>query len=149
MPHAQIRPAVPADYDAIAAVVDRWWGRPVLGSLPRLFFDLFCATSLVIDGPDGPEAFLVGIMSPSDAARAYIHFVGVAPRARGRGYGRMLYEEFFGMARADGRTLVSSITAPGNAASAAFHRAMGFTVAGPVPGNDGPGKDMLAFERDL
>jgi len=37
--------AQPADYDAIASRVDQWWGRPVLGSLPRLFFDLFHRTS--------------------------------------------------------------------------------------------------------
>jgi ribosomal protein S18 acetylase RimI-like enzyme len=108
----QIRTASPADYDAIAPVIDEWWGRPILGSLPRLFLDLFHRTSLVIDGADGPDAFLVGIFSPSDRERAYIHFVGVAPRARRLGYGRLLYEEFFRLARADGRTLVAAITAP-------------------------------------
>src|SRR5579863_3821149 len=72
------RLAEPADYDAIAAVIDQWWGRPVLPALPRLFFDLFHRTSLVVDGPDGPDAFLVGILSPSDPAQAYIHFVGVS-----------------------------------------------------------------------
>jgi ribosomal protein S18 acetylase RimI-like enzyme len=149
MPHAQIRHAIPADYDAIAAVVSQWWGRPVLNSLPRLFLDLFYRTSLVIDGPAGPDAFLVGIFSPSDTVRAYIHFVGVAPGARGRGLGRVLYEEFFRIANADGRKQVSSITAPGNAGSAAFHRAMGFTVVGPVADYNGSGKDMLVFERDL
>jgi ribosomal protein S18 acetylase RimI-like enzyme len=138
-----------ADYDAIAAVVDRWWGRPVLGSLPRLFLDLFHRTSLVIDGSGGIDAFLIGILSPSDASRAYIHFVGVAPDARGRGYARMLYEKFFAMARADGRTAVSAITAPVNAGSAAFHEAMGFTVTGPVPDHNGPGHGMLVFDRAL
>ncbi len=141
--------ATPADYDAIAAVADRWWGRPVLGSLPRLFLDLFYRTSLVIDGSGGIEAFLVGVLSPSDASRAYIHFVGVAPHVRARGYGRLLYEEFFGMARADGRSVVSAITAPANAGSAAFHAALGFTVTGPLANYNGPGRDMLVFERRL
>jgi len=141
--------AEPADYDAIASRVDQWWGRPVLGSLPRLFFDLFHRTSLVIDGGDGLAAFLVGILSPSDPARAYIHFVGVDPVARSRGYGRLLYDEFFRLARADGRTVVSAITAPGNAASVAFHRALGFTVIGPVDGYNGPSRDMVVFERAI
>jgi ribosomal protein S18 acetylase RimI-like enzyme len=143
------RPATPGDYDAIAGVVDEWWGRPLLGSLPRLFVDLFYRTSLVIDGDDGPDAFLVGILSPSDARRAYIHFVGVSPAARSRGYGRRLYEEFFQLARADGRSIVSAITAPENARSAAFHRAMGFTVIGPVLDYNGPGRSMGVFERAL
>lgn len=143
------RTATPADYDPIARVVNDWWGRPILGSFPRLFLDLFCRTSLIIDGQTGPDAFLVGILSPSDATRAYIHFVGVSPAVRGRGYARLLYEEFFALARADGRTAVSAITAVINTGSAAFHRALGFTVTGPVENYDGPGRAMLVFERAL
>lgn len=143
------RTAVAADYDAIAAVIDDWWGRSVLGSLPRLFLDLFHRTSMIIDGNSGPDAFLVGILSPSDAARAYIHFVGVSPAARGRGYGRLLYEEFFRLAWADGRSLVSAITAVANTGSVAFHQAMGFTVTGPIDNYNGPGRPMLVFERAL
>lgn len=145
----QIRTAWPTDYDAIASVIDEWWGRPVLHSLPRLFLDLFHSSSLVIDGTDGPVAFLIGIFSPSQADHAYIHFVGVAPHARRRGYGRLLYEEFFRRSRADGRTTVSAITAPVNLRSAEFHRALGFRVSGPVHGYNGPGHEMLVFDRDL
>jgi ribosomal protein S18 acetylase RimI-like enzyme len=144
-----MRVATPADYDAIARVVDDWWGRPVLGSLPRLFLDLFHGTSLVIDGDRGPDAFLVGVLSPSQPQRAYIHFVGVSPAVRGRGYGRKLYEEFFRLARAAGCTSVSAITAPVNAGSAAFHRALRFTMIGPVDDYNGPGRPVLVFERDL
>ena len=145
----QIRTAVPADYDAIALVIDQWWGRPILGALPRLFLDLFYSSSLVIDGADGLDAFLVGIFSPSQADRAYIHFVGVAPHVRRSGYGRMLYEEFFRRARADGRRTVSAITAPVNLRSADFHRALGFRVGGPVDGYNGPAHPMLVFDRML
>jgi ribosomal protein S18 acetylase RimI-like enzyme len=133
----------------IAAVMDQWWGQPVLPALPRLFLDLFHRSSLVVDGPDGPRAFLVGILSPSDAGRAYIHSVAVAPPARGQGIGRMLYEAFFALARADGRRVVRAVTSPGNAGSVAFHRAMGFTVTGPIPGYNGPGRDRILFERQL
>ena len=145
----QIRLSSPGDYDAIASVIDQWWGRPVLGSLPRLFLDLFYGSSLVIDGAHGPDAFLIGIFSPSDADRAYIHFVGVAPHVRRSGYARLLYEEFFRLARADGRRTVSAITAPVNLRSADFHRALGFTVSGPVDGYNGPDHPMLVFDRTL
>jgi predicted GNAT superfamily acetyltransferase len=121
----------------------------VLGSLPRLFLDLFHRTSLVIDGDDGPDAFLVGILSPSDDHHAYVHFVGVAPNVRGRGYAKLLYEEFFRLARAGGRSVVSAITAPANGGSEAFHRALGFTVRGPAADYNGPGREMLVFERVL
>ena len=146
---ASSRPARPDDYDAIAAVLDTWWGRPVLGALPRLFLDHFHDSSLVVDGPGGPQAFLVGILSPSKPDRAYIQFVGVSPAARGRGLARQLYEEFFALARSDGRRVVSAVTAPANAGSVAFHQAMGFTVTGPVADYDGPGHDKFFFERPL
>jgi ribosomal protein S18 acetylase RimI-like enzyme len=146
---ASARTARPADYDAIAAVVDDWWGRPVLGALPRLFLDHFHGSSLVVDGAAGLQAFLVGILSPSEPDRAYIQFVGVSPAARGLGLARQLYEEFFALARGDGRRLVSAVTAPVNSGSVAFHRAMGFTVTGPVAGYDGPGHDKIFFEREL
>lgn len=141
--------AAPADYDAVAAVIDQWWGRPVLAALPRLFFDLFHRTSLLVDGPDGPAAFLVGIFSPADPSRAYIHFAGVAPAARQRGLARAMYQEFFGLARADRRSAVSAITSAANTGSIAFHRSLGFTVSEPITGYNGPGRDYVVFERTL
>jgi ribosomal protein S18 acetylase RimI-like enzyme len=143
------RPARPGDYDAIAAVIDAWWGRPLLAALPRLFLDHFHDTSLVIDGPGGLVAFLIGILSPSEPERADIHFAGVAPEARGRGLGGALYQDFFALARADGRVMVSAVTAPVNSGSIRFHRSMGFAVAGPVADYNGPGIDLVVFERPL
>jgi ribosomal protein S18 acetylase RimI-like enzyme len=146
---AVTRTARPDDYDSIAAVLNDWWGRPILAALPRLFLDHFHRSSLVVDGPDGPLAFLIGILSPSQPDRAYIHFVGVSPAARGGGLARQLYEEFFALARTDGRHVVNAITAPVNHGSVAFHRAMGFTVTGPVADYEGPGRDYMVFERSL
>jgi ribosomal protein S18 acetylase RimI-like enzyme len=142
--------ARPGDYDEIIAVVDDWWGRPVAGSLPRLFLDHFHRTSLVArDSGGGLAGFLVGVLSPSRAGRAYIHFVGVSPDARGTGLGRRLYQEFFALAREAGCVGAGAITAPVNAASIAFHRSMGFTVTGPVEDYDGPGRHMMVFDRVL
>ena len=145
----QPRPARPADYDVIAAAVDGWWGRPILAALPRLFLDHFHRTSLVIDEPAGLVAFLAGILSPAEPDQAYIHFVGVAPGARRRGLARLLYTEFFAMARAGGGSTVSAVTAPVNTGSISFHCAMGFAVTGPVPGYNGPGHDLMVFTRAL
>ena len=143
------RTARASDYPAIAAAVDDWWGRPVLGALPRLFLDHFHHTSLVIDGPGGVVAFLVGILSPADPRQAYIHFAGVAPQARRQGLAQLLYAEFFALARTGGRTTVSAVTAPGNSGSIAFHRALGFSVTGPLADYNGPGRDLVRFDRAL
>ena len=143
------RTARAGDYAAIASAVDEWWGRPVQGGLPRLFLDHFHRSSLVIDRPAGLLAFLVGILSPSDPRQAYIHFAGVAPQARRQGLAQLLYAGFFALARADGRTTVSAVTAPVNTVSIAFHRAMGFSVTVPLADYDGPGCDLVRFERAL
>ncbi|TMR23693.1 GNAT family N-acetyltransferase [Nonomuraea turkmeniaca] len=133
----------------MAAVVDEWWGRPVMGSLPRLFLDHFHRTSLVAEGPEGMAGFLVGFLSPSAADEAYIHFVGVSPAARGGGVARAMYERFFALARAHNRHLVKAITSPVNEASIAFHRRMGFTVSDPVPDYNGPGTRLVTFARAI
>ncbi len=146
-----IRPARAADYDAIAAVVDDWWGRPVLPALPRLFLDHFHHTSLVAESDDAPDlaGFLVGLLSPSRPDEAYIHFVGVRPDARGSGLARGLYDRFFTLAREHDRRVVRAVTSPANRASIAFHRRLGFAVDGPVADYNGPGRDLVTFTRDL
>jgi ribosomal protein S18 acetylase RimI-like enzyme len=144
-----LRAARPDDYDAIAAVVDDWWGRPVRSALPRLFLDFFHQTSLVIQDADGLAGFLIGLLPPDAVDGAYIHFVGVAPRARKRGLARAMYDEFFRMAGREGRRSVAAITSPANVASIAFHRSLGFAMRGPVPDYNGPGWDMMVFGRPL
>lgn len=145
----RVRAAEPADYDRIIAVVDDWWGRPVHHILPRLFLDHFHDTSLVAERDGELAGFLVGFMSPSNPDDAYIHFAGVSPRARGNGLARLLYETFFDRARTEGRRVVRAVTAAHNSVSIAFHTAMGFTVADPIPGYDGPSDVKVVFRREL
>jgi ribosomal protein S18 acetylase RimI-like enzyme len=144
-----VRPARPADYDAIVAVADAWWGRPVTAALPRLFLDHFSGSSLVAEDGEDLAGFLVGFMSPGPPAEAYIHFAGVHPACRGTGLARRLYGQFIAAARADGRRVVRAVTSPANDGSIRFHRAMGFTAGGPVGDYNGPGRDMVTFELAL
>jgi L-amino acid N-acyltransferase YncA len=61
----------------------------------------------------------------------------------------VLYERFFAVAAADGRTVVRAVTSPVNARSIAFHTALGFAVSDPTPGYDGPGDVKVRFDRRL
>jgi ribosomal protein S18 acetylase RimI-like enzyme len=144
-----LRPATSEDYGWIIAGVDEWWGRPVAASLPRLYLDHFCATSLVAECDASHVAFLIGFHSPSDCRASYIHFAGVDPRWRRLAIGRLLYERFFEAARAAGRSEVRAITSPLNAASIGFHRALGFEVSDPIDGYNGPGTSVVTFRRTL
>lgn len=58
--------------------------------------------------------------------QAYCHFIGVDPAYRGRGVGKLLYDQFFDLAKSRGCTMVRAVTHPVNVASVAFHRRLGF-----------------------
>ena len=147
----EIRHAEPADYGRVIGRVNAWWGgRDMAPMLPRLFFVHFEGTSYVVDDGDGQlAAFLIGFLSQTDLAEAYIHFVGVSPEHRGGGLGRQLYERFFEDARAAGRTRVTCVTSPVNEGSVGFHEALGFTSERVAHDYDGPGEDRVLFVKTL
>jgi predicted GNAT superfamily acetyltransferase len=154
-----IRPIRPSDYRAVISVIDEWWGgRHMVNMLPRLFFEHFANTCFAAERDGVLVGFLVGFVSQSRPSEAYIHFVGVHPRERGRGLGRRLYEHFFAAVRARGCVRVRAITAPVNQDSVKFHRKIGFDVepgdaeADGVPvvaGYDGDGNDRVRFVKTL
>jgi len=161
-----LRQAHISDHRTIVTCVQRWWGdsrtpeqaRELSLLLPKLFLQFFSGTSLVLEEDGNIQGFLVGFHSADNGREAYIHFVGVDPRLRGRGLARTLYSAFFRRAAEAGRTEVRAITSPANSGSIAFHRAMGFTLE---PGDreidglavhsdyDGPGQDRVCFRKEL
>jgi ribosomal protein S18 acetylase RimI-like enzyme len=160
------RPLREDDYARVLTAVTDWWDEPGLADraaervslVPRLFFQHFGDTSFLLEQNDELLGFLIGFLSQSQPAEAYIHFVGVAPSARRRGIGSALYEQFFEVARARGRTTVRCITSPGNTRSIAFHRGLGFALArgdrerdgvAYAADYDGPALDRVVFSRSL
>jgi ribosomal protein S18 acetylase RimI-like enzyme len=154
-----IRHLESSDFDFVSEVVDEWWGgRPVRGLLPRLFFEHFRPSSFALETNGAIEGFVVGFRSQSSPSVGYIHFVGVSPNSRGRGYGRMLYDRFFEAVAGMGCQEVRCITSPLNSGSIAFHRRMGFEI---LPGNGkiddlsvvlnhaGKGEHRVLFRKEL
>jgi ribosomal protein S18 acetylase RimI-like enzyme len=158
----ELRRPVEADHARLIGQVDEWWGgRKVHALLPRLWLQHFTATSWVAEDADGRlVGFLVGFVSPDRPDEGYVHMVGVGPNYRRSGLGRTLYERFFDDVRGRGVRSVTAVTWPGNRASVAFHRAMGFT---PSEGSgtqnlygtpafadyDADGEDRVVFSRAL
>jgi ribosomal protein S18 acetylase RimI-like enzyme len=127
------RRPIPDDWDRVMAVMPGWWdGRDLRPMLPKVFFEHFRGTSLLVEHEDRLVGFLVGFDCPDHADEAYIHFVGVEPTWRRAGLARDLYRRFFALARASGRTVVRAVTAPVNDGSIAFHTALGFSL---LPGD--------------
>jgi ribosomal protein S18 acetylase RimI-like enzyme len=156
------RRPVEADYRRVVDVVDEWWGgRPLRRLLPRLWFQHFTGTSWLVEDAGGRlRGFLVAFIGQDDPSAAYIHMVAADPNIRRAGLGRAMYERAFADLADHGARRVTAITWPGNRASVAFHRALGFRVDdGPgsrpiygtpaYPDYDGAGDDRVVFTRDL
>lgn len=130
----ELRNIEPRDYYEIISVVNDWWGgRQMRDMLPKLFFTHFRETSFVVEEMGAIVGFLNGFFSQTFPHETYIHFVGVHPEYRKAGVARLMYEKFFEVARAKGRTVVRCVTAPVNKTSIAFHQRMGFAIE---PGDD-------------
>jgi ribosomal protein S18 acetylase RimI-like enzyme len=147
----RIRHARPSDYGRVIGRVNVWWGghdrAPVL---PQLFFLHFDGTSFVAEDDDGDlMGFLCGFLSQTSSDEACIHFVGVSPKLRGEGVGRLLYERFFEEVRGYHRSLVRCVTSPGDEESVAFHDALGFEVDRIAKDYDGPGADRVLLVKRL
>src|SRR5437764_13488247 len=81
----RIRPVRSSDHRAVMAVIDDWWGgRHMADMLPRLFFEHFTDTSFAAERDGELAGVLVGFRSQSRPGQAYIHFVRIHPRQRGR-----------------------------------------------------------------
>ena len=124
-----IRPAMPHDWERVTAVMVEWWGgRDLRALLPRVFFEHFGSTSLIVEHEDQVVAFLVGFLCPTHADEAYIHVAGVHPAWRRVGLARDLYDRFARVARSAGRDVVRAITSPADQGSMAFHQRLGFSL---------------------
>jgi GNAT superfamily N-acetyltransferase len=114
------RRPIPDDWERVMAVMPAWWdGRDLRAMLPRVFFEHFRGTSLLVEHEDRLVAFLVGFFCADHSDEAYVHFVGVAPEWRRAGLAGDLYRRFAALARTDGRTAVRAVTAPANTGSIA------------------------------
>src|ERR671934_2669018 len=142
----RLRQLEPSDGERVRAVVDAWWGRPMAVLLPRPLFAEFRDTSFVVERDGELVAFLIGFLSQTEADEAYVHAVAVAPKFRGQGVARLLYQRFANAAARQGRWRLRAITAPSNTASLAFHRRLGFNFR--LPSGAG-GYDRVDLVLDL
>lgn len=148
------------DFDAAWADFDRFWpGRPEARSLLHpVYLYQFGETAYAIHEGGELVAYLLGFVAPPKAPEGYIHMVAVREDRRGRGLARDLYRHFEAAARRRGATALRAVTTPGNAASVAFHRRLGFTPdeggaevdgVAVVPDYAGPGQHRVVLLKSL
>jgi L-amino acid N-acyltransferase YncA len=163
MPHVvHVRPAVPGDAAAVAAIYNRGIAerQATFETRPR-------STKDVGAWLDEGRPFLVATdqdnailgfarLSPYSVRKAYAgigeHGIYVDPNARGRGVGRRLLDELALAAEQAGYHKLTSRVFTSNHASLALHRATGFTEVGIQRRHgrlDGEWKDTMLVERLL
>lgn len=96
--------------------------------LPRLFFKHFNNTSFVMKESDSIIGFIVGFVSQTEKTKAYVHFIGVTPKMKGKHIGKKLYTHFFKTVTELGAKTVECVTSIKNENSIKFHRRIGFTI---------------------
>ena len=150
------RSATALDAGPIAAAIETWWARHLRHFVHPLFLEHFGDTCFVVEHDGRLVAFLVGMLSQTHPDSAYVHFMGVHPDYRRLGLGRELYERFFALVRARGRTVVVAETGAFNTHSVLFHRSLGFEFEGgdemvdgvPITHDlHGTGDDVVLFTR--
>ncbi len=145
----KIRHVCDEDYPHVIGVLNDWWGgREMTHLLPRLFFEHFQPTSFVIEDENHLQAFLIGFVSQTNPNKAYIHFVGVHPKSRKKGYARKLYQLFFSTIEKLGCKQITCITSSGNEGSIQFHKSMGFTVS-LSKDYAAEGQDRILFAKNI
>lgn len=146
-----------SDLDEIRSdIVDFWGSERTLHLHHAVFLHEFGDTAFVIRRQGRVAAYLMGFVSQTGPV-GYIHIVAVRSRYRGQGLARRLYEHFAGCVRARGCTTLKADTIPENAASIAFHKALGFELQGSpntegvpvVKDYAGRGRDMVVFRKQI
>ncbi|AUS87098.1 GNAT family N-acetyltransferase [Lysinibacillus capsici] len=124
-----IRSVQSSDYYTLSPLINEWWGgRNMSDKLPKLFFDHFTNTSLIMEKDGEIIGFLIGFLSQSKTNEAFIHFVGVHPDYRKQNIAKRLYDVFFHVVKQYHRNIVKCVTSPINEVSIAFHTNLGFRM---------------------
>jgi ribosomal protein S18 acetylase RimI-like enzyme len=138
-----------ADFDAITERLPAFWGErdPVELHHPMFLHEFGDGALLIRDKQGAVAAYLFGFFLP-ERRLAYVHLVAVREDQRGQGLARSLYERFWRLAREHRCEQIKAIARPDNAASIAFHRAMGMEAV-ETPDYSGPGRGRVVFSAQL
>jgi GNAT superfamily N-acetyltransferase len=124
-----IRHIEPEDSKAILEVASDWWGSNYSSDMfSKWYIHHFRNTCLLAEENGKIIGFIMGFLSQSKLDESYIRIVMVDPSSRGKGIGRVLYEEFSRIVEMLGRTVIRCVTAPRKKDSIAFHTRMGFVI---------------------
>lgn len=142
-----VRPARPADLDAVAAIsaalpTAAGWSRAQFAEeLGRAGSDF-----LVVDSEGAVAGYAVAREAPDEAQLVDI---AVAPSMGRRGFGRLLLKEVLSRAKARGLAKVTLEVSARNEPAQSLYRAAGFAVVGRRPKFYNDGSDAVLMDAAL
>ncbi len=156
-----VRNAFPGDF---LEVVDRSreWADIVIEreSVYHIFTEHFRDTCFIAEDRGVMIGYLLGYRSQARPEEALVHLVQVAPRLRGNGVGRRMFNQFEAAVRRMGCTRIATHSRPENGNCNRFYKAMGFEVVSgentievngmpAVKDYNGPGKHRVVWSKKI
>ncbi len=140
------RALVPADLDALAAIIDAipfFVGYPVAGaSVARSLEETSDLVRVAVDDHDVILGFAWLMARGAFGRSAYLRLLAVDPDAQGLGVGRALMRDL--ESRTQGRGLMLLVTAD-NAPARRFYERLGYDHVGTLPSYVRPGRDECIY----
>ncbi len=156
-----VRNAFPNDFLEIANKSKEWADLVVeRESIYHIMVEHFKNTCFIAEDRGEMIGYLIGFRSQTHPEVAIIHLIEVAPRLRGNGVGRRLYNQFMIAVKAMGCTSITALGKPENKYCSAFYSAMGFSVGDDehaieiegvraIKDYNGPGKHVAVWRKKL
>jgi GNAT superfamily N-acetyltransferase len=156
-----VRNAFPGDFLEIASKSKEWADLVIeRESIYHILTQHFRNTCFIAEDRGEMIGYLLGFRSQSWPEEACIHLVQVAPRLRGNGIGRRMFNQFQSAAIAMGCKKIVTLSRPENNFCNGFNKAMGFSIVDventievngmrAIKDYNGPGKHMVLWSKKI
>ncbi len=156
-----VRNAFPGDFTEVANKSKEWADLVIeRESIYHIMTEHFRSTCFIAEDRGQMIGYLLGFQSQSRPEEALVHLVQVAPRLRGNGVGRRMFNQFQATVKQMGCTRITTHSRPENNDCKRFYKAMGFE---PIKGGDaieinglpcvkdysGPGKHRVVWVKNI
>jgi RimJ/RimL family protein N-acetyltransferase len=146
------------DFNEIISNISDFWGNDRTLHLHQSFLiHEFGNTAFIIKDKGNVIAYLFGFFSQTQSL-AYVHLIGVREKYQNHGLGKMLYDNFIEIAKAQNIHKIKAITKPFNIKSINFHKnKIGMSLQGEPNENginviknySGMNEDRVVFEKQI
>ncbi len=156
-----VRNTFPGDFLEVARKSKEWADIVIeRESIYHILTEHFRSTCFIAEDRGEMLGYLLGYRSQSRPEQALVHLVQVAPRLRGNGIGRRMFNQFQATVKAMGCTRIATHSRPENNDCNRFYKAMGFEMAAgentvevngmpAVKDYNGPGKHRVVWFKNI